>query len=91
MKIIKKNKKHLWVECKHCGSILEPSPKDIEEWSEIRALESCIMPVNGVEHIKIVKHTTQWIVCPVCGKNITIKKENNGFYIPYEEYLKENN
>ena len=31
MKIIKKNKKHLWVECKHCGSILEPKEKDFEE------------------------------------------------------------
>ena len=70
MKIIKRNKKHLWIECDCCGSILEPKEKDFEE---------CTTKTTDFESITIIKETryvltrteeTKWINCPVCQNKI---------------------
>ena len=84
MKIIKKNKKHLWIECPHCGSILQPSKKDIEEYtSKTRYPDDHPMVVNSIMYVFTIEEKTEWATCPVCNRSIKIKETKKESYEPY--------
>lgn len=84
MKIIKKNKKHLWTECHNCGSILQPSKKDIEEYSsKARYPDDHPMIVNNIMYVFTIEEKTEWITCPVCNCSIKFKETKKESYEPY--------
>ena len=84
MKIIKKNKKHLWTECHHCGSILQPSEKDIEEYTSKRQIPSDNpMIVNNITYVFTIEEKTEWITCPVCNSSIKFKETKKESYEPF--------
>ena len=80
MKVIKKNKKHLWVECKHCGSILEPSEKDYEECTnKIHHPYSSIIR-NDKLYILTEEETVRWVFCPVCRQSTEADRKTKELY-----------
>lgn len=82
MKIIKRNKKHLWVECDRCGSILEPTEKDFEECTN-KTQDPHNRMRNGPElYIFTKEETVRWIYCPVCGHDIRIDRKIKESYEP---------
>ena len=80
MKIIKRKKKHLWVECNHCGSILEPSEKDYEECiNKIHQPFSTIIR-NDKLYILTGEETVKWVYCPVCKHSIETDRKTKESY-----------
>ena len=82
MKVIKKNKKHLWVECKHCGSILEPKEKDFEECTTKRQDSFNTIIRNDIKYIFTKKETVRWIFCPVCRRSVEVDRKTKESYEP---------
>lgn len=70
MKVIKRNKKHLWVECDHCGSILEPSNKDFEEYTNKIHHPSSTIIRNDKLYVLTEETTVRLVYCPVCKHSI---------------------
>lgn len=87
MKIIKKNKKHLWIECRHCGSILQPKEKDIRINVDTYRGSLDIEFEPHKKLIQIIKNTTREICCPVCGVYNTKSIDTEEYYISEEDYL----
>lgn len=81
MKIIKRKKKHLWVECDHCGSVLEPSEKDYEECTTKRQHPSSIIR-NDQLYILTEEETVRWVYCPVCKHSIKTDRKIKESYEP---------
>lgn len=86
MKVIKKNKKHLWIECKHCGSILEPREKDFEECTTKTQYPTNIVIRNDKIYMLTKEETVRWIFCPVCRHNIEADKKTKELYKLLGEY-----
>lgn len=82
MKIIKKNKKHLWVECKHCGSILEPKEKDFEECTTKTQLSLSSIIRDDKMYILTKKETVRWVFCPVCRHSTEVDRTTKESYEP---------
>lgn len=82
MKIIKKNKKHLWVECKHCGSILEPRDKDFEECTTKAQNPLCTIIRNDKMYILTKEETVRWVFCPVCRCTTETDRKTKELYEP---------
>lgn len=83
MKIIKKNKKHLWTECHNCGSILQPSEKDIAKYTSKRCSTDNPMVVNNIMYVFTTEEKTEWITCPVCNCSIKVKETKKESYEPF--------
>ena len=81
MKVIKKNKKHLWVECKHCGSILEPKEKDFEECTTERQNPLSTIIRNDKVYILTKEETVRWIFCPVCRQSTEADRKIKELYV----------
>ena len=82
MKTIKTNKKHLWVECDHCGSILEPKEKDYEECTTKRQYPNSIVRNDHELYIMTEEETVRWIICPVCNHSINTDRKIKQSYQP---------
>ena len=82
MKIIKRKKKHLWIECDHCGSILEPSEKDFEECTDKRYHHYDSIIKDDQLYILTEEETVRWIDCPVCGCSIRTDIKTKESYEP---------
>ena len=80
MNIIKRKKKHLWIECDHCGSILEPSEKDYEERTTIATDYESIRIINQKRYVLTVRKKTKWVDCPVCQHEIEIEASRKESY-----------
>lgn len=84
MKIIKRNKKYLWVECDCCGSILEPSSKDIEKHIlTAKFPNDNPITVNGVMYVRTRRDIVAWTICPVCLHRIEVRDTKKESYEPY--------
>lgn len=83
MKIIKKNKKHLWIECGNCGSILEPKEKDFEEYTTKTQNPHSTIIKNDIMYIFTREETTRWVFCPVCRHSINADKKTKESYEPF--------
>ena len=75
MKVIKKNKKHLWIECKYCGSILEPNEKDFEECTTKTLNPDCIVIRYDKVYRLIKEEIVRWVFCPVCRQRIEANRK----------------
>lgn len=82
MKIIKRKKKHLWVECDHCGSILEPSEKDYKECTDKRCHSYNSIKKNDQLYILTEEVTIRWVDCPVCNHSIKTDRKTKESYEP---------
>lgn len=80
MKIIKRKKKHLWIECDHCGSILEPSEKDYEEYTNKIHHPSSTIIRNDQLYVLTEKETVRLVYCPVCGHSIRTDRKTKESY-----------
>ena len=80
MKVIKKNKKHLWIECKHCGSILEPKEKDFEECTTETQSPLCTIIRNDKIYILTKEEVVRWVFCPVCKQSTEVDRKTKELY-----------
>ena len=87
MRIIKKNKKHLWIECERCGSILQPEEKDIQvNIDKYRGPDDIeIEPYKNLVHI--IKNTRRWFDCPVCGTCNVKDVKTEEYYISEDDFF----